>query len=125
MWLQTTTVRMDGSGWGEDASYNYTCVTDTGEVSSTAYIIRNFDAHWRRCVGSRILGVAVAVFLLLLLALMTSLMVIRSWTHLCYLWKVGLIVHLSVHLFAFLSVRAYVYYDSDIKAVVHFDHCRR
>ena len=92
-WLTMTSIQLDGKGM----AYNYTCVTDTGEVSSTAEVIGKHDLHWRRCVGATALGVAVALFLLLTVAMLTSWTVVRSWTHLCYLFKVR-------HLPAFESI---------------------
>nr|KAG5712276.1 hypothetical protein BaRGS_023855 [Batillaria attramentaria] len=84
-WLWGTAVRLDGDGSGAS---NYTCVTETGEVSDTHSVMAHFDTHWRRCVGQTMLGVASAAFLLQLLVLVIVYVVSRSWTHLRYVWKV-------------------------------------
>nr|KAG5704423.1 hypothetical protein BaRGS_024278 [Batillaria attramentaria] len=84
-WLSTTSVHLDGDG---SSSINYTCMTETGEVSDTHTVIAQFDFHWRRCVGQTMLGIASATFLLQLLVLVIVYVVSRSWTHLHYVWKV-------------------------------------
>ncbi|KAK7481393.1 hypothetical protein BaRGS_00027349 [Batillaria attramentaria] len=84
-WLWTTSVQLDGDG---SSARNYTCVTDTGEVSDTHTVMMQYDFHWRRCVGQQVLGAVTAAFLLQMLALVIVYVVSRSWTHLRYAWKV-------------------------------------
>ncbi|KAK7473689.1 hypothetical protein BaRGS_00035086 [Batillaria attramentaria] len=84
-WLWSTAVQLDGDG---SFASNYTCVTETGEVSNTHSVMAHYDTHWRRCVGQTMLGVASAAFLLQLLVLVIVYVVSRSWTHLRYVWKV-------------------------------------
>ncbi|KAK7473690.1 hypothetical protein BaRGS_00035087 [Batillaria attramentaria] len=84
-WLWSTAVQLDGNG---SSASNYTCVTETGEVSNTHSVMAHYDTHWRRCVGQTMLGVASAAFLLQLLVLVIVYVVSRSWTHLRYVWKV-------------------------------------
>ncbi|KAK7481397.1 hypothetical protein BaRGS_00027353 [Batillaria attramentaria] len=84
-WLWTTSVQLDGDG---SSARNYTCVTDTGEVSDTHSVMMQYDFHWRRCVGQQVLGAVTAAFLLQMLALVIVYVMSRSWTHLRYAWKV-------------------------------------
>nr|KAG5695318.1 hypothetical protein BaRGS_006542 [Batillaria attramentaria] len=84
-WLWATSVQLDGDG---SSARNYTCVTDTGEVSDTHTVMMQYDFHWRRCVGQQVLGAVTAAFLLQMLALVIVYVVSRSWTHLRYVWKV-------------------------------------
>nr|KAG5699449.1 hypothetical protein BaRGS_016295 [Batillaria attramentaria] len=84
-WLWSTAVEVDGDG---NVTRNYTCVTDSGEISDTHSVMMHYDFHWRRCVGQTMLGAASAAFLLQLLVLVIVYVVSRSWTHLRYLWKV-------------------------------------
>ncbi|KAK7481408.1 hypothetical protein BaRGS_00027364 [Batillaria attramentaria] len=84
-WLWTTSIQLDGDG---SSARNYTCVTDTGEVSDTHSVMMQYDFHWRRCVGQQVLGAVTAAFLLQMLALVIVYVVSRSWTHLRYAWKV-------------------------------------
>nr|KAG5695324.1 hypothetical protein BaRGS_006548 [Batillaria attramentaria] len=65
-WLWTTSVHLDGDG---NSARNYSCVTDTGEVSDTHSVMMQYDFHWRRCVGQQVLGAVTAAFLLQMLAL--------------------------------------------------------
>jgi hypothetical protein len=60
-WLGTTRVALDRGG-------DYTCVTDSGQLSSTGVEARQWMNKWRRCVGPTALWSAMA-----LLLLMTSL----------------------------------------------------
>ncbi|KAK7481411.1 hypothetical protein BaRGS_00027367 [Batillaria attramentaria] len=84
-WLWTTSVHLDGDG---NSARNYSCVTDTGEVSDTHSVMMQYDFHWRRCVGQQVLGAVTAAFLLQMLALVIVYVMSRSWTHLRYAWKV-------------------------------------
>nr|KAG5701788.1 hypothetical protein BaRGS_000778 [Batillaria attramentaria] len=84
-WLWTTTVHLDADG---NMTRNYTCLTDTGEVSDTHTMMMRYDSEWRRCVGQTMLVITSAAFLLQLLVLVIVYVVSRSWTHLRYAWKV-------------------------------------
>ncbi|KAK7497244.1 hypothetical protein BaRGS_00011538, partial [Batillaria attramentaria] len=85
-WLWTTKVDLDGDSGG--ISRDYTCTTETGEVSNTLSVMAQYQVHWRLCVGQRVLPVAIAGFLLQLLLLVIVYVLSRSWTHIRYVWKV-------------------------------------
>jgi hypothetical protein len=58
-WLSETRVRLDEGG-------DYACVTDSGQVSSTGAVGRQWMNTWRRCVGATALWSASGLMLLLL-----------------------------------------------------------
>ena len=58
-WLWQTSVSLDGEGHRA----NYTCTTETGEISSTEQVMAHWMEHWRRCVGGRMLAIAMSAFL--------------------------------------------------------------
>ncbi|KAK7111536.1 hypothetical protein V1264_011147 [Littorina saxatilis] len=82
-WLWHTPVSLDGEG----RQANYTCTTETGEITSTERVMAQWMSHWRRCVGVQMFGIALSAFLLQLLAIVVTFIVVRSWTQLCYAWK--------------------------------------
>ena len=59
-WLWQTSVSLDGEGHRA----NYTCTTETGEMSSTEQVMAHWMEHWRRCVGVRMLAIATSAFLI-------------------------------------------------------------
>ncbi|XP_070185531.1 insulin-like growth factor-binding protein complex acid labile subunit isoform X1 [Littorina saxatilis] len=83
-WLWHTPVSLDGEG---RQAANYTCTTETGEITSTERVMAQWMSHWRRCVGVQMFGIALSAFLLQLLAIVVTFIVVRSWTQLCYAWK--------------------------------------
>ena len=50
----------------QDHGGNYSCVTDSGQLSSTATVADNWQQVWRRCVGPSALWASVLLMLLLL-----------------------------------------------------------
>ncbi|KAK7111543.1 hypothetical protein V1264_011154 [Littorina saxatilis] len=82
-WLWHTPVSLDGEG----RQANYTCTTETGEITSTERVMAQWMRHWRRCVGVQMFGIALSAFLLQLLSIVVTFIVVRSWTQLCYAWK--------------------------------------
>ncbi|KAK7111540.1 hypothetical protein V1264_011151 [Littorina saxatilis] len=82
-WLWHTPVSLDGEG----RQANYTCTTQTGEITSTERVMAQWMSHWRRCVGVQMFGIALSALLVQLLAIVVTFIVVRSWTQLCYAWK--------------------------------------
>ena len=50
----------------QDQGGNYSCVTDNGQLSSTASVADNWQQVWRRCVGPSALWASMLLMLLLL-----------------------------------------------------------
>ncbi|KAK7097190.1 toll-like receptor 3 [Littorina saxatilis] len=82
-WLWHTSVLLDGEG----REANYTCTTESGEITSTERVMAHWMRHWRRCLGCQIFGIALSAFLLQILSIVVVFVTARSWTQLCYAWK--------------------------------------
>ena len=52
--------------WQQDKGGNYSCMTDSGQLSSTATEADHWQLSWRRCVGPTLLWASVVGMLLLL-----------------------------------------------------------
>ena len=52
--------------WQQDKGGNYSCMTDSGQLSSTATEADHWQLSWRRCVGPTVLWASVVGMLLLL-----------------------------------------------------------
>jgi hypothetical protein len=108
-WLGETRVFLDQGG-------DYTCVTDSGQLSSTGVEARKWMATWRRCVGPTALWSAMA-----LLLLMTSLTgavwgVAKNATRLRFLFTV--LRHIRMPQRTDFACDAYVAYcDADTELV--------
>jgi Leucine-rich repeat (LRR) protein len=73
LWLRETHVQLDLDG-------DYLCVTDSGEVTSTGAVGREWMAVWRRCVGPTVLWSSVAMLLLMLFVMGAAWGVAKNFT---------------------------------------------
>ncbi|XP_071078590.1 toll-like receptor 4 [Haliotis cracherodii] len=73
-WLSTTYVALDKGG-------NYTCVDEEGVITSTSAVNANFNWHWRRCRGVFWLLFTTILMCLLIMAVVSTLLVLRNMTY--------------------------------------------